>query len=108
MHATIRRNIAEAAENMAAEEYAFRPTQEVRTFGEILGHIATRTHVQHDSQQRTLREHRRLHAVGGPRATIDSANATAQEEITVATVWVNRCATMRRQERWNGIGTRRK
>jgi uncharacterized damage-inducible protein DinB len=40
MHATVRRNIAEAAENMPAEEYAFRPTPEVRTFGEILGHIA--------------------------------------------------------------------
>ena len=40
MHATIRRNIAEAAENMPAEDYAFRPTPQVRTFGEILGHIA--------------------------------------------------------------------
>lgn len=40
MHATIRRNIAEAAESMPAEEYGFRPTPEVRTFGEILGHVA--------------------------------------------------------------------
>jgi uncharacterized damage-inducible protein DinB len=40
MHATIRRNIAEAAEDMPAEDYAFRPTPQVRTFGEILGHIA--------------------------------------------------------------------
>lgn len=40
MHATIRRNIAEAAENMPAEEYAFKPTPQVRSFGEILGHIA--------------------------------------------------------------------
>jgi uncharacterized damage-inducible protein DinB len=40
MHATIRRNIAEAAENMPAEEYAFKPTPQVRSFREILGHIA--------------------------------------------------------------------
>jgi uncharacterized damage-inducible protein DinB len=40
MHATIRRNIAEAAENMPAEDYAFRPTPQVRSFGELLGHIA--------------------------------------------------------------------
>ena len=40
MHATIRRNLAEAAEQMPAEEYAFRPTPQVRTFGEIVGHLA--------------------------------------------------------------------
>jgi uncharacterized damage-inducible protein DinB len=40
MHATIRRNIAEAAENMPAADYAFKPTPQVRSFGEILGHIA--------------------------------------------------------------------
>jgi len=40
MHATIRRNIAEAAESMPAEDYAFRPTPEVRSFGEVLGHVA--------------------------------------------------------------------
>lgn len=39
MHATIRRNLAEAAENMPAEEYAFRPTPQIRTFGQIVGHL---------------------------------------------------------------------
>ncbi len=39
MHAMIGRNLAEAAENMPAEEYAFRPTPEVRTFGQIIGHL---------------------------------------------------------------------
>jgi uncharacterized damage-inducible protein DinB len=39
MHATIRRNIAEAAEQMPAEEYAFRPTPQVRTFGQLIGHL---------------------------------------------------------------------
>jgi uncharacterized damage-inducible protein DinB len=39
MHAMIRRDLAEAAENMPADEYAFRPTPQVRTFGQIIGHL---------------------------------------------------------------------
>jgi uncharacterized damage-inducible protein DinB len=41
MHATIRRNLAEAAENMPAEEYAFQPTPQVRTFGQLVGHLTS-------------------------------------------------------------------
>jgi uncharacterized damage-inducible protein DinB len=40
MHVAIHRNLAEAAENMPAEEYAFQPTPQVRTFGQIIGHLA--------------------------------------------------------------------
>lgn len=40
MHATIRRNLAEAAENMPTEEYVFKPTPQVRSFGELIGHVA--------------------------------------------------------------------
>ena len=39
MHATIRRNLADAAEEMPADEYAFRPTPQVRTFGQLIGHV---------------------------------------------------------------------
>ncbi|MGA7855439.1 MAG: DinB family protein, partial [Candidatus Acidiferrales bacterium] len=39
MHAAIRRNLSEAAENMPANEYGFRPTPQVRTFGQIVGHL---------------------------------------------------------------------
>lgn len=39
MNATIRRNLADAAEEMPAEDYAFRPTPEVRTFGQLIGHV---------------------------------------------------------------------
>jgi uncharacterized damage-inducible protein DinB len=39
MHAMIHRDIKEAAENMPADEYAFRPTPQVRTFGQIIGHL---------------------------------------------------------------------
>ena len=40
MHATIRRNLVEAAEQMPAGEYGFRPTPQVRTFGQLIGHVA--------------------------------------------------------------------
>jgi uncharacterized damage-inducible protein DinB len=39
MHATIRRNLAEAAAAVPAEEYAFKPTPQVRSFGELIGHV---------------------------------------------------------------------
>src|SRR5688500_8055054 len=39
MHATIRRDLAEAAEAMPAQEYAFRPTAELRTFAQLIGHV---------------------------------------------------------------------
>jgi uncharacterized damage-inducible protein DinB len=40
MHATIRRNLAEAAESTPADEFAFKPTPQVRSFGELVGHVA--------------------------------------------------------------------
>ena len=39
MHATIRRNLVEAAERMPADQYAFKPTPEVRSFAELIGHV---------------------------------------------------------------------
>jgi uncharacterized damage-inducible protein DinB len=39
MHATIRRDLSEAAESMPAEEYAFRPTPQMRTFAQLIGHV---------------------------------------------------------------------
>jgi uncharacterized damage-inducible protein DinB len=32
--------IAQAAEDMPADKYSFRPTPDVRTFGELIGHLA--------------------------------------------------------------------
>jgi len=40
MHMTIRRNLIEAAEAMPAAEYVFKPTPQVRSFAELLGHVA--------------------------------------------------------------------
>src|SRR5215468_6899218 len=39
MHATIRRDIAEAADAMPAEDFGFKPTPEVRSFAQLVGHL---------------------------------------------------------------------
>jgi uncharacterized damage-inducible protein DinB len=39
MHATIRRDIAEAADAMPAEDFAFKPTPAVRSFAQLVGHV---------------------------------------------------------------------
>lgn len=39
MHATIRRDLVEAAEAMSAEDFAFKPTPDVRSFGQLVGHV---------------------------------------------------------------------
>jgi uncharacterized damage-inducible protein DinB len=39
MHGVIRRNLAEAASAMPAADYAFRPTPQVRSFAELVGHV---------------------------------------------------------------------
>src|SRR4029078_9936097 len=39
MHATIRRNLADAAQAMPPDEYSFRPTPDVRTFAQLVGHV---------------------------------------------------------------------
>jgi len=41
MHATIRRNLVEAAGSVPEEEYAFKPTPQVRSFGALIGHVAS-------------------------------------------------------------------
>jgi uncharacterized damage-inducible protein DinB len=40
MFATIRRDLAEAAEAMPAEDYAYRPHPDSRTFAALVGHVA--------------------------------------------------------------------
>jgi uncharacterized damage-inducible protein DinB len=39
MHATIRRNIAEAVDAMPAEDFSFKPTAEVRSYAQLVGHV---------------------------------------------------------------------
>lgn len=39
MHATIRTNLADSAARMTEADFAFRPTPEVRSFGQLVGHV---------------------------------------------------------------------
>jgi uncharacterized damage-inducible protein DinB len=39
MHQVIRRNLAEGAAAMPADEYSFKPTPQVRSFAELVGHV---------------------------------------------------------------------
>jgi uncharacterized damage-inducible protein DinB len=39
MHATIRRDIAEAADAMPAEDFGFKPTPAIRSFAQLVGHV---------------------------------------------------------------------
>ena len=40
LFASVRDYITQAADDMSEAQYAFRPTPDVRTFGELIGHIA--------------------------------------------------------------------
>jgi len=40
LYETVRSYITAAAEQMPEDKYSFRPTEEVRSFGEIIGHVA--------------------------------------------------------------------
>jgi len=39
MFATIRRDLADAADAMPAEDFGFKPTPEVRSFAQLIGHV---------------------------------------------------------------------
>jgi uncharacterized damage-inducible protein DinB len=39
MHATIRRDLFESAQEMPANEYVFKPTPQVRSFAQLIGHV---------------------------------------------------------------------
>jgi uncharacterized damage-inducible protein DinB len=39
MHATIRRDLFDAAQAMPAEDFGFKPTPEVRSFAQLVGHL---------------------------------------------------------------------
>jgi uncharacterized damage-inducible protein DinB len=40
MHATIRRDLAEAADALPPADFSFKPTREVRSFAQLVGHVA--------------------------------------------------------------------
>lgn len=45
LYQTVRGYLTAAAEQMPEEKYSFRPTPEVRSFGEIVGHVANSSYL---------------------------------------------------------------
>ena len=45
LHDKIREDVVRSAESMPAEHFDFQPTPDVRTFGELVGHVATNLYV---------------------------------------------------------------
>lgn len=67
----IKNNLTKAAEKMPEENYSFKPTPEIRTFAEVLDHVA-------DSQMRTCS------AVAGDQKSPNAAGKTSKAEVTAA------------------------
>src|SRR5262245_28309832 len=45
LHDNVKDNLLKSAEQMPEEKFAFQPTKDVRTFGQILGHVANENYV---------------------------------------------------------------
>ncbi len=67
----VKNNILKSADKMPEANYSFKPTPEVRSFAEVLDHIA-------DSQTRTCA------AVLGEQKTPDAAGKTSKADVTAA------------------------
>jgi len=71
-------NIRKAAEKMPESNYAFKPTPEMRSFGEVLVHVAD---VQAKMCESIIRDKKPVTAVsGGSKAEIQKALATSFDE----------------------------
>jgi uncharacterized damage-inducible protein DinB len=70
-YTAIKNNLIKAAEKMPDEDYKFRPVAEIRTFGELMAHIA-------DSQMRTCS------AVNGEMKQGTAASKTTRADIVSA------------------------
>lgn len=68
---TVKNNIIKSAEEMPEENYSFKPTPDIRSFAQILGHVA-------ESQMRTCS------AIVGAQKSIDAASKTSKADLVAA------------------------
>jgi uncharacterized damage-inducible protein DinB len=68
---TVKNNIIKSAEEMPEENYSFKPTPEIRSFAQVLGHVA-------ESQMRTCS------AFTGAQKSIDAASTTSKADVVAA------------------------
>jgi uncharacterized damage-inducible protein DinB len=88
----VKRNVAASAEKMPAENYAFRPTPEVRTFGELIGHLANEHYMlcsplkgeanpmEKVDFEKTTGKADLVKAINGSNAYCDAAYAAARDD----------------------------
>ena len=67
----VKNNLLKAAEKMPEADYSFKPTPEIRSFGQLVGHIA-------DAQMRTCS------AFKGESKTADAASKTSKADLVAA------------------------
>jgi uncharacterized damage-inducible protein DinB len=67
----VKNNILKSAEKMSEENYAFKPTPEIRSFAEVLDHVA-------DAQMRTCA------AVAGDEKTVSAMGKTSKADVMAA------------------------
>ena len=71
MYTGLKNNLTKMAEKMPEENYSFKPTPEIRTFGQLIGHIA-------DSQARTCS------AVTGEQKNLGASSKTSKADLVAA------------------------
>jgi uncharacterized damage-inducible protein DinB len=71
MYATIKNNQTKMAEKMPEEHYSFKATADIRTFGQLVAHVA-------DSQARTCS------AVNGEQKAINASSKTTKADLVTA------------------------
>jgi uncharacterized damage-inducible protein DinB len=70
----VKRYVAASADRMPAEHYAFKPTPEVRSFGELIGHLANEHYLLCSP----------LKGEANPMAKVDFEKTTAKAELVKA------------------------
>lgn len=71
MYTNVKNNHIKMAEKMPEEHYGFKATEEIRTFGQLVAHVA-------DSQARTCS------AVNGEQKAVDAASKTTKADLVAA------------------------
>ena len=71
MYTGVKNNLVKMAEKMPEEHYAFKATPEIRTFGQLVAHVA-------DSQARTCS------ALNGEQKAVNAASKTAKADLVAA------------------------
>jgi uncharacterized damage-inducible protein DinB len=71
MYGSVKNNLIKMAEKMPEDQYGFKPTTDIRTFGQLIGHVA-------DSQARTCS------TLNGEMKNINAGQKTSKADLVAA------------------------